>query len=504
MYPKLIFRDQPISTEWLAQRAKGIAAGLRRLNLSAGDTAAFMLKNSPDAVGVVLGCRLANIYLVAINWHFKGDEVRHILTDSGAKIVFITRDLLAHAQPGFQDGQRVVVLDEMQTYIVGSDIKTPFDVSGDAAPPGQEGSIILSESFVPYTSGTTGKPKGVRKLPYTPEERARRVADAMGVKRIYYGDYENPVGLLSAPIYHTAPMGFLNHFSNISASLVLEERFDAERTLFLIDKYKVTHAYLVPTMFQRLLKLPPEIRNKYDVGSIRRVTSTGSPCAPELKLDMIEWFGPVITESYASSEAGTITFIESEEWLAHRGSVGKAAARAEIRILDEQRNELPRGKVGMIYVRQHSQPDFTYINNDAARREIEHDGLIALGDLGYLDPEGYLYICDRKADMVISGGVNIYPAEIEEQLLTMPGVSDCAVFGVPDEEFGESLLAAVELAPQARLTEEDVKRYLHQRIAGYKVPRLVTFHESLPREDTGKIFKRRLREPYWQGKTRRV
>jgi long-chain acyl-CoA synthetase len=288
------------------------------------------------------------------------------------------------------------------------------------------------------------------------------------------------------------------------ALLVLEPRFDAESTLALIEQHRLTTLYLVPTMFVRLLNLPEATRRRYDVSSVRFVTSMGSPCSPETKRRMIEWWGPVITESYASSEAGVSTFITSEEWLKRPGSAGRMLGEGTLKILDDEGRELPPGKIGAIYVRQPAYPDFTYINNPAAREKLERDGLWSVGDMGYLDEEGYLYVADRKSDMVISGGVNIYPAEIEAMLITMPGVADCAVFGIPDAEFGEAIAAAVQKQDGFQFNASDVQRFLRDRIANYKVPRIVAFHETLPREDSGKIFKRHLKEPYWKDAGRKI
>jgi len=217
---------------------------------------------------------------------------------------------------------------------------------------------------------------------------------------------------------------------------------------------------------------------------------------------MIDWLGPIITETYASSEAGHVTFIDSSEWLAHPGSVGRAIGEATIRILDDAGRELAPGEIGLIYCRQPVYPDFTYLNNPDARRAVERDGLVCVGDMGYLDADGYLYVADRKSDMVISGGVNIYPAEIEAVLMTMPGVADCAVFGIPDAEFGEALAAAVQTSSKVEAVE--VQCFLRERIAGYKVPKIVAFHDALPREDSGKIFKRLLRAPYWEKAGRKI
>ena len=309
---------------------------------------------------------------------------------------------------------------------------------------------------------------------------------------------------VSAPLYHSAPNLYALQVALNGALLVVEPRFDAEATLALIERYGLTNLYLVPTMFVRLLRLPAEVRQRYDISSVRFISSTGSPCAPELKRAMIDWFGPVITESYASSEAGHITFIDSREWLERPGSVGRPLGDGVVKILDDDGRALPAGEIGLIYCRQPAYPDFTYTNNPAARAAIERDGLCSVGDMGYLDAAGYLYVADRKSDMVISGGVNIYPAEIEAALMSMPGVGDCAVFGIPDAEFGEALAAAVQLRPGARASPGEVQQFLRSCIANYKVPRIVSFHDALPREESGKIFKRLLREPYWAAAGRRI
>jgi len=310
--------------------------------------------------------------------------------------------------------------------------------------------------------------------------------------------------LLPAPLYHSAPNSYGLQAMLNGELLVLEPKFDAERTLFLIERHRLTHAYLVPTMYVRLLRLPDAIKRKYDLSSMRFVASTGSPCPAEVKRAMIEWWGPVFYESYAASETGFITLVSSQEALRKPGSAGRAVGSAEIRILDAEGRALPAGEVGLIYARQHAYPDFSYNNNPAARQAIERDGLWTLGDMGYLDAEGYLFVCDRASDMVISGGVNIYPTEIEAALATMPGVRDCAVFGIPDEEFGEALAAAVQPEPGFSLHRDAVRKFLAERIADYKVPRVIEFHDELPREESGKIFKRRLRQPYWEKAGRRI
>jgi long-chain acyl-CoA synthetase len=343
-----------------------------------------------------------------------------------------------------------------------------------------------------YTSGTTGLPKGVKRAPATPQQ-VQQLADTVAIG---LGIAPGMRALMSAPLYHSAPNSYALQAALQGAEIWLEPRFDAEETLRLIESERLTHAYLVPTMFRRLLRLPPEVRTRYDLGSMRFVACTGAPCPVETKRAMIDWWGPVIHECYAASELGWITHIDSHEALRKPGSVGRALPGTVLRVLADDGTELPPGQVGLIHTRQSAVPDFTYANNDAARRQLEHGGLWTLRDMGFMDAEGYLYVVDRQNDMVISGGVNIYPAEIEAVLVAMPGVADGAVFGVPDEEFGEALVAAVQPVAGAQLEAAQVQAWLRERLAGYKVPRTVTFHTEFPREDTGKVFKRKLREPW--------
>ena len=309
---------------------------------------------------------------------------------------------------------------------------------------------------------------------------------------------------MAAPLYHSAPASYAAFCSQMGATLRLEPKFDALRTLGFIERERVSHLYLVPTMYQRLLRLPAEVRAAHDTRSVRFVASTGSACPAPVKQAMIDWWGPVINEAYASSETGYITFIDSADWLTHRGSAGRVAGNAEVRIIDAAGQPAAVGEIGTIYAIQRDYPDFEYANNPAARQSIELDGLVTLGDMGYLDADGFLTICDRSSDMVISGGVNIYPAEIEAALSVMPGVADCAVFGIPDDEWGEALAAAVQPREAAVLTEAEVRTWLAQRLATYKVPKRVVFHAALPREDSGKLFKRKLRAPYWDRSGRSI
>jgi long-chain acyl-CoA synthetase len=471
----------------LERRAACAASGFERLGIGDGDVVALMLRNSPAFIEAMLACRLLGAYYCPVNWHFKADEAGFILRDSGAKALTVHADLLPQIEAGLPSGLPIVT------------VEPGWSAWRDAHEPWR-GAARTPRGNMPYTSGTTGRPKGVRREPASERQRAL----AMHLYRTILGLESGMRAFVSAPLYHSAPNLYAVQAVLNGELLIVEPRFDAEATLAAIERYQLTNLYLVPTMFVRLLRLAPEVRRRYDLSSVRFISSTGSPCAPDVKRGMIEWFGPVITETYASSETGHISFIDSREWLERPGSVGRPLGEGVVKILDDAGRELPPGEIGLIYCRQPAYPDFTYTNNPAARAALERNGLWSVGDMGYVDAAGYLYVADRKSDMVISGGVNIYPAEIEAALMSMPAVADCAVFGIPDAEFGEALAAAVQLRADQRASAEQIQAYLRERIANYKVPRVVSFHDALPREDSGKIFKRLLREPYWAAAGRRI
>jgi len=256
---------------------------------------------------------------------------------------------------------------------------------------------------------------------------------------------------------------------------------------------------MVPTMFTRLLRLPREVRDRYDLSSLRTVVHSAAPCPEHVKRQMIDWFGPIVSEYYGGSETGPIVWCTSEEWLAHPGTVGTPADGAQVRIVTDDHEEAAVGEVGVVYVKPADYwPGFTYHGDDEKRREMELDGYVTVGDMGRVDADGFLYLTDRANDMVISGGVNVYPAEIESVLYQLPAVRDCAVFGIPDEEYGESLAAHIEVGAGFQLTEDDVRNFVRGKLAGFKVPKVVVFDDNLPREDSGKLFKRRIRDRYWK------
>ncbi len=509
MRPTVHFDRQTTPGEVFFDQTLRGAAALHACGVGERDVFALMLRNEPVMVELMLAGRWLGARWCPINWHFKAHEVRHILDDCAAKVLVIHADLLETIAPAIAPGVTVLVVTPTQPtrrafglgdgpwpLVPGSKNWEHFRdaLPRPAVAQKSPGSAML------YTSGTTGLPKGIERDPASPEQ----IQATLQMGRVALGIEPGMRALVSAPLYHAAPGSYVLLASLVDAELWVEPRFDAERTLQLIHSHHITHAYLVATMYVRLLALPPQVRSRYDVSSIKFVASTGSPCPPDVKQRMIAWWGPVIHEAYAASELGYITHIDSLEALRKPGSAGRVLPGTTLKVLSDDGAELPAGQVGLLYARQLATPDFTYSRNDEARRQLETGGLWTLGDMGYLDEDGYLFIVDRRSDMVISGGVNIYPAEIEAVLITLPGVADCALFGVPDPEYGEALAAAVQPAAGADLTAQQVQTFLRERLAGYKVPRLVTFHAELPREDSGKIFKRKLRDPYWVGLTRRV
>ncbi len=493
MRPTLVFQGHTTGPDTFERCWRRSAALLAGAGVGDGDVVALMMRNSPLAIELMAAARHLGAQWCPVNWHFKTDEVQYILANSGAKVFIVDADLL--------DGLPSIDPGSSRTWTVrGTRPGLPaWEPERDALQPTPSAPAPPRGAMF-YTSGTTGRPKGIVRSPLP----AAQAQAAAAMRNHAYGIEPTMRALLNAPWYHSAPNSYALGIALEGGTLYIEERFDAERTLQLIERHRLTHAYLVPTMYVRMLALPAATRAACDLSSMRFVSSTGSPCPPEVKRAMIEWWGPVIHECYGASELGYMTLLTSEQALRKPGSAGPPMPGVVMKILDESGHELPRGTPGLIYIHQPATPDFSYVGNPQARQRMEIDGLKTMGDIGYLDDEGFLFIVDRQADMVISGGVNIYPVEIETVLHGMPGVADCAVFGIPDDEFGEALAAAVQALPGATLTAEAVRTWLHERIAGYKVPKVVAFPAQLPREDTGKIFKRKLREPYWAGRTRRV
>ena len=498
----LVSGARHLSKADLEDRALRAAQGLRKLGVGRGDAVALFLRNDFAFFEASLAAQRLGAYAVPINWHFKAEEIEYILKDCGARAFIVHADLWPTAEPAAPQGVSVFCVptppEIAETYhcqpaacVVPADVEN-WDSWVASHAPALDLPPPATESMI-YTSGTTGHPKAVRRNPATPEQ----VEKVAHIRRAVFGFDSEMVAGIPGPLYHSAPNSFGLRSAQLGKAVILLPRFDPEGMLQAIERHRISHMFMVPTMFVRLLKLPQAAREKYDLSSLRYIIHAAAPCPPEAKRGMIAWWGPIIHEFYGSTESSSVTLATSEDAAKKPGTVGRPVKGAHIIIVDDDGKEAPIGATGEIFTRLDGMPDFTYHNKPDKRIEIAREGYITSGDVGYLDEDGYLFICDRKRDMVISGGVNIYPAEIESVALHMPQLKDCAVFGVPDSEFGEALMAVVEPQPGATVTPAEVRAYLAAHLAGYKVPKHIEIGADLPREDSGKIFKRRLRDPYW-------
>ena len=506
----IIGGERSISYPEIYARIAKAATGLRDLGLRGGKPVAMMLRNDFALFEVAGAAGAVGSPVVPINWHLKVEEVGYILADSGDDILVCHADLLPQISAGLPSHLRLLVV------ATPPEIASAFNIAPgltqvpdgtidwddwrDAHAASTEPAIGGSPMF--YTSGTTGLPKGVRRKPMQPEQ----VAASARVGTIAYGIRPNDdqVVLMNGPMYHSAPNSYGMLAFRSGCRIVLEPRFDPEDMLQLIARHGVTHMHMVPTMFVRLLRLPAEVRSRYDLSSLRFVVHGAAPCPPLTKRAMIDWWGPVIHEYFGSTETGIPVWHSAQEALAKPGTVGRAIEGGIVKIFRPDGEPCDVNEPGEIFMRQTATPDFDYHGKAEARAEAGRDDLVSVGDVGYLDADGYLFLCDRKRDMVISGGVNIYPAEIENALIGMAGVRDCAVFGVPDDVYGERLFACIEPEPAAAPSSAAVQDFLRARLANFKVPKDIAFLDALPREASGKIFKRKLRDLYTEGKLRAI
>ena len=507
--PGILQADRFVSRRSLIRNASRAAGGFVRMGLQPGDAVAILMRNDIAFLEASLAAIEMGAHAVPINWHAKPQEIEYILKDSGARVLVAHSDLLASLGAEHVSGLEVLSVktppDLLGPYRIDAEKVMPEIAARDWHQWLREQPEHLSDApkFIQsmlYTSGTTGVPKGVRRFAPTAEQKLLM----QETRRNVYGVTPGVRLMIPGPLYHGAPNGIAISAAAVADLLVLMPRFEPEQLLAEIERHRIGCVFLVPTMFVRLLGLPAEVRAKYDLSSLRFVLHGAAPCPADVKRRMIEWWGPVIHEFYGGTETGPIAFSDSAAWLQRPGSVGQVLDRVALRILDESGADCPPGVPGEIFARLSHYPDFTYHGQEAKRREVERDGLITLGDIGYRDDEGFLFLCDRKRDMVIIGGANIYPAEVESVLTAMPGVKDCTVFGIPDAEYGEALLALVEPHQAHSFGPEEVLGYLRQRLSGFKVPRQVEIRSCLPREDSGKIRKRLLRAPYWEAAGRLI
>jgi long-chain acyl-CoA synthetase len=493
----------------LAAAADRIGRGLQALGLKPGDCVAGLLPNSTEALALTFAALETGLYVVPVNWHLTAAEVGYILTDSGATAFvaherFAATAITAADQAGIAPTARFAVgdIDGFAPLVtLGADGTADGTTGGitDRPDPRTAGALMV------YTSGTSGRPKGVRRALTGEDPDQVPMAAPWFFGLFGLKPFDGHVHLCCSPTYHTAVLNFATISLQLGHPVVLMDRFEPEEMLRLIDRYRATHTHMVPTQFRRLLALPEQTRNRYDVSSMRAAIHGAAPCPHEVKRRMLDWWGPVVIEYYAASEGGG-TAITAQEWLARPGSVGKAWPGSEVRVFDEEGNDMPVGEPGLVYLRMGTST-FDYFKDEEKTLASRARGMFTVGDIGYLDADGYLYLCDRGSDLIISGGVNIYPAEIESELACHPAVADVAVFGIPHDEWGEEIKAVVEPAASATpgpgLTAE-LLAFLEGRVARFKLPRTIDYVEELPRDPNGKLYKRRLRDPYWSGRGRAI
>ena len=475
----------------LEQSANRVARVLRSLGIQRGDHVALLLPNGLDFLQACFGLDRAGVYYTTINTRLTLAEIVHILQDCDARL-FLLDSRLDVVPDGLQES----LSDQVLKFCVGeplpgfSDWEAALRAASDA--PVEDASQGLD---MLYSSGTTGRPKGV-KWPLVDRPAGERTMLVDLLQPLFSYD-EHTRYLSPAPLYHAAPLRHCMTVVKLGGTIYVMQHFDAERSLAWIDTFKITHAQWVPTMFVRLLKLPEEKRLQFDLSSLNMALHAAAPCPVEVKHRMLSWWGNIIHEYYAGTENNGFCAITPDEWLRHPGSVGRAR-QGRLHICDDQGDELPAGETGLVYFSDG--PEFSYHKDPEKTAQSRNTlGWSTLGDIGYLDPEGYLYLVDRKAFMIISGGINIYPQEVENVLIDHPKVLDVAVVGVPDEDLGESVKAVVQLVDpleaNAALSEELIA-FCRQRLASFKCPRSVDFDPALPRHPTGKLYKQRVRERY--------
>ncbi len=476
----------------LDQRSNKVAQLFRLCGIHAGDHVAMMLDNSPEFIEIACAALRAGIIFTPISTHLKSDETAYILENCGAKVFVVSANYASVAEKMIQQAPTVE-----RFYMVGG-VRDGFEPWEDALDP-MPSTPIADQSTgtsMLYSSGTTGKPKGI----LIPPSNANFDAPyplSLSIGAVF-GFGPETTYLSPAPLYHAAPMHYNMLVLDTAGCTVIMEKFDPEQALSLIEDYRITHSQWVPIMFVRMLKLPKAVRERYDVSSMQVAIHAAAPCPIDVKEQMIDWWGPVVWEYYSSSEAAGFTLIDANSWLTHKGSVGRPLFGVP-HVCDDEGRELPAGEVGTIWFSD-LRDKFAYHNEPAKTQSAyNEDGWATCGDMGYLDEEGFLYLTDRRNFMIITGGVNVYPAEVENLLIGHPKVADVAVFGVPNQEFGEEVKAVVQPGNWVDATDEtalELLEWLRERLSHVKVPKSLDFMEQLPRMDNGKLYKRHLMEAY--------
>ena len=472
--------------------ANRLVNALRSRGLGPGDSLSLVCANRPQFAEVTAACLRMGVRATPVNWHLTGEEIAYILEDSDAKAIIGD----ARFADAVAEAARRVPAVAIRLAIAGPiDGFESYDDALAGQPADDPEEPVLGRAML-YTSGTTGRPKGVDRPPPAAGAQTTTVTAVAAASRY---DPDHDLHLCTGPLYHAAPLAFsLNGPLTAGVGVVVMDGWDAEETLRLVDRHRITHTHMVPTMFHRLLALPEEVRGRYDVSSLRFVVHGAAPCPVHVKQRLIEWLGPVVYEYYAATEGGG-TFVGSEDWLRKPGTVGKPVNPELVRILDDDGEVCGPDQVGTVYLRAPASGRFRYHKDEEKTSRSYRGDYFTLGDHGYLDADGYLFLTGRSAELIISGGVNIYPAEVDAVLLTHPAVGDVGTIGVPNDEWGEEVKAVVELragrSPSDQLVDE-LMAWCRDRLAHYKCPRSIDFVDELPRHDNGKLYRRKLREMY--------